>query len=43
LPEHLTRVEVEILPIDVELEGLDAFTRIGEEVSEVLERREGAP
>lgn len=39
LPEHLPRVEIEVLPDEVQREGLDAFERIGEEVSEVLERR----
>jgi transposase len=39
LPEHLPRVEIQILPPEVEREGLDAFDRIGEEVSEVVERR----
>lgn len=39
LPEHLPRVEVEVLPPDVQAEGLDAFERIGEEVCETLERR----
>lgn len=39
LPEHLPRVEVEILPPEVQAEGLDAFEQIGEEVTEVLERR----
>jgi transposase len=39
LPEHLPRVEIQILPPEVEREGLDAFDRIGEEVNEVIERR----
>jgi len=39
LPEHLPRVDVEILPEEVQRQGLDAFERIGEEVSEVVERR----
>ena len=39
LPEHLPRVDVEILPPEVQAEGLDAFEQIGEEVTEVLERR----
>lgn len=39
LPEHLPRVEIEILPPEVEAEGLDAFEQIGQEVSEVLEYR----
>jgi transposase len=39
LPEHLPRVEIEVLPPEVLRGGLDAFVRIGEEVREVLERR----
>lgn len=42
LPEHLPRVEVEVLPPEVQKRGLDAFERIGEEVSEVVERRPAA-
>jgi transposase len=38
-PEHLPRVEIEILPPEVQKKGLDAFVRIGEEVAEVIERR----
>jgi transposase len=39
LPDHLPRVEIEVLPEEVQREGLDAFVKIGEEVSEVIERR----
>lgn len=39
LPEHLPRVEIEVLPPEVERQGLDAFERIGEDVSETVERR----
>ena len=39
LPENLPRVEIEILPEEVQRGGLDAFVKIGEEVSEVVERR----
>jgi transposase len=39
LPEHLPRVEIELVPLDVQREGLKHYERIGEEVSEVLERR----
>ena len=39
LPENLPRVEIEILPDEVKRAGLDAFVKIGEEVSEVVERR----
>jgi transposase len=35
----LPRVEIEVLPPEVQREGLDAFERIGEEVSEVVEHR----
>ncbi|MEQ8565218.1 MAG: IS66 family transposase [Deltaproteobacteria bacterium] len=38
IPDDLPRVDIEILPPEVEREGLDAFERVGEEVSEVLER-----
>ena len=39
LPEHLPRVVIEVLPPEVERKGLDAFERIGEDVSETIERR----
>lgn len=39
LPENLPRIEVIVRPPEVEREGLDAFELIGEEVSEVVERR----
>lgn len=39
LPEHLPRVQIELLPPEVQHGGLDAFVRVGEEVREVLERR----
>jgi transposase len=42
LPEHLPRFDVTLLPEEVEREGLDAFERIGEEVTETVERRPGA-
>jgi transposase len=42
LPETLPRVEIEILPDHVQREGLDAFERIGEDVSETVERRPGS-
>lgn len=38
-PEHLPRVSVEIVPPEVEREGLDAFTVIGVDKREVIERR----
>jgi transposase len=39
LPDHLPRVEIEVLPPEVEREGRDAFEQIGEEIAETLERR----
>lgn len=42
LPEHLPRVEITLLPPEVERGGLDAFERIGEDTSETLERRPSA-
>jgi transposase len=39
LPETLPRVDIYVLPDDVQRRGLDAYTKIGEDVSEVLERR----
>jgi transposase len=39
LPENLPRVEVEVTPLDVQRQGLDAFERIGEDVTETVERR----
>lgn len=38
-PEHLPRVTVELLPPEVEREGLDAFEKIGTDRREVIERR----
>lgn len=42
LPETLPRVDIYVLPDDVQRRGLDAYTKIGEDVSEVLERRSAA-
>jgi len=39
IPEHLPRVEILVLPPEVERKGLDAFERIGQDVSETIERR----
>ena len=39
LPAHLPRVRIELVPLDVQHEGLDQYERIGAEVSEVVERR----
>ena len=39
IPSHRRRVEIEILPNEVRRKGLDAFEKIGEDVTEVVERR----
>jgi transposase len=39
LADHLPRVTVEVIPLEVQREGLDAFERIGQETRNVLERR----
>jgi transposase len=39
LPEKLPRVEIEVLPPEVQEKGLEAFERIGEDVTETVERR----
>ena len=39
LPEKLPRVDIEVLPPEVQQAGLDAYERIGEDVSETVERR----
>jgi transposase len=39
LPDKLPRVEIEILPPEVQQQGLEAFARIGEDVTETVERR----
>jgi transposase len=39
LPDHLARVEIEMIPLEVQQQGLENFDRIGEEVCETLERR----
>lgn len=39
LPDDLPRVHVEVLPPEVQRAGLDAFDRIGEDTSEVVEYR----
>lgn len=38
-PEHLPRIEIEQLPDEVRAEGVENFERIGEDVTERLERR----
>jgi hypothetical protein len=42
LPEKLPRVEIELLPPEVQQKGTDAFVRIGEDVTETVERRPGS-
>ena len=42
LPENLPRIEIEILPEEVERQGRDAFETIGEDVTETVERRPGS-
>jgi transposase len=42
LPENLPRVDIEVLPSEVERQGLDRFERIGEDISETIERRPGS-
>ncbi|NUN15631.1 MAG: IS66 family transposase [Myxococcales bacterium] len=42
VPKELPREVITILPPEVEQQGTDAFIRIGEEVSEVIERRRGS-
>jgi len=42
LPESLLRIPIEMLPIEVQKEGLDAFDFVGSDVREVLERRAAA-
>jgi transposase len=39
LPEHLPRILVEIIPPEVQHQGLDAFERLGEDTSEIVEHR----
>lgn len=39
LPEHLPRIDIEVLPPEVKQQGLDAFEFIGEDVTETVERR----
>lgn len=39
LPDNLPRIHVEVLPPEVQRAGLDAFDKIGEDVSETVEHR----
>jgi transposase len=42
LPDKLPRIDVEVVPPEVQQQGLDAFERIGEDVTETVERRPAA-
>jgi len=39
LPEHLPRVDIEVLPPEVQEHGLAAFEKIGEDITETIEQR----
>jgi transposase len=39
LPDSLPRIDIEVVPLEVQKKGLEAFERIGEETSETVERR----
>jgi transposase len=39
LPENLPRVDIEVLPLEIQKAGLDAFDRIGEDVTQTVEHR----
>jgi transposase len=39
LPDNLPRIHIEVVPPDVQHAGLDAFDRIGEDVTETVEHR----
>lgn len=39
LPEHLPRVNIEVLPPEVTQQGRDAFVQIGEDITETVEHR----
>lgn len=39
LPETLPRVDIEVIPPEVQQKGIEAFEKIGEDVSETVERR----
>jgi transposase len=42
LPENLPRVDIEVIPPEVQEKGLESFERIGEDVTETVERRPGS-
>jgi transposase len=39
LPENLPRVDIEVIPAEVQEKGLESFEKIGEDVTETVERR----
>ncbi len=39
LPEKLPRIDIEILPPEVQNKGLEAYEKIGEDISETIEKR----
>ena len=42
LPDSLPRVDIEVIPPEVQLKGLEAFDKIGEDVTETVEYRPGS-
>ena len=42
LPENLPRIDIEVIPPDVQEKGLESFEKIGEDVTESVERRPGS-
>jgi transposase len=42
IPEKLPRVDITVLPPEVQAKGLDAFEQIGEEITETVEKRPAA-
>jgi transposase len=42
LPETLPRVDIEVIPPEVQEKGTESFERIGEDVTETVERRPGS-
>lgn len=42
LPAELPHIDIEVTPPDVQRKGLDAFVRIGEQVTQTVERRPAA-
>jgi transposase len=42
LPEKLPRIDIEVVPPEVQQAGLDAYEKIGEDVTETVERRQAS-